>query len=293
MGIPRDNATKARERVHLLTSPARVATASTLAHVVPRRGGSWASGTIAAFAGGALLLSPVAALAATVAPSLGVVQTGVIYSSSSLSLSGGPTHDIFTSGGLRDLSTSVEDSISNAGNSIDYRSSVQADWTDAKSGAVTWDSSFAATFAGSGGKAGAGGSWAYTFTIDGADTITLDYITAGTGAYAAAPDFELLVADDTTWDDLYRVVVSGTGSLTVSLPGAGRYQILALNSGNAHAVNFASPGAYSGGQTASLNWHIGPNPSSAAPEPSAWALMVLGFCGAGVALRRVRSRAFA
>jgi len=72
-------------------------------------------------------------------------------------------------------------------------------------------------------------------------------------------------------------------SLTFDITGTG-LGVLAANNYDGHAINFAVDMVRSGGLTGVVGGGLG----GAVPEPSAWALMILGFGGVGAAIRSRR-----
>jgi hypothetical protein len=72
-------------------------------------------------------------------------------------------------------------------------------------------------------------------------------------------------------------------SLTFNITGTG-LGVLAANDYNNNPINFAVDVVRSGGQTGVVGGGLG----GAVPEPSAWALMILGFGGVGAAIRSRR-----
>ena len=72
-------------------------------------------------------------------------------------------------------------------------------------------------------------------------------------------------------------------SLTFDITGTG-LGVLAANNYNGNPINFAVDVVRSGGVTGVIGGGLG----GAVPEPSAWALMILGFGGVGAAIRSRR-----
>jgi hypothetical protein len=77
-------------------------------------------------------------------------------------------------------------------------------------------------------------------------------------------------------------------SLTFDITGTG-LGVLAANDFNGHPINFAVDVVRGDGITAVVGGGLG----GAVPEPATWGLMILGFGGAGAALRSRRRKAAA
>ena len=107
-----------------------------------------------------------------------------------------------------------------------------------------------------------------------------------TGSFTAA-EFDLLQGSDSTIDITLTAVGGGTSTFSVVNPtGSNIFNIIA---GAGEAYTTASFSTTGGGFDTfkQLRLVLG-SPTTAVPEPATWAMMLLGFGGIGMAMRRSR-----
>lgn len=146
------------------------------------------------------------------------------------------------------------------------------------------DNSFAAAFF--------GGEASYSFRIDTASLLTLDYVTFGgsesTGAgLASLGYFDLLIAGPSQYSSQIFANTNGTTAFGLT---AGDYTFSVFEgSFSALGTAFASgAGTANISRGGAFNFSIAD--AAAVPEPSTWAMLIVGFGAVGFAMRRSRQR---
>jgi PEP-CTERM motif len=195
------------------------------------------------------------------------------------------------------LSTSVLATVVNGGDFITTSGDATASWASPDAGSVTfldygWNFSVndpTTTLSASNLTQGRGGDdWTYTFTATSNGTIILTYnstFSGGNDAFGlwgwnvdfsgSGSGFPVLSANDPTQDGVF------TGILV-----AGQTYTIGLN-GNPN-ISTNGPIDISGYMNGSFSWQI---TASGVPEPSTWAMLMLGFAGFGFAGYRQSKRA--
>lgn len=130
--------------------------------------------------------------------------------------------------------------------------------------------------------------WSYTFTADGAGTIDLFY---DTQAEAGSPDTSgFLGGWDIGWSGAGGGGHVGLGTVGDFVRQVGTGQTYTISLSNLASMHYGGGAEHDFAfMDGSFVWQIRttpPPPPGGAPEPAAWALMLVGFAGLGAALRR-------
>jgi len=140
-----------------------------------------------------------------------------------------------------------------------------------------------------------GGTGIYTFAL-GTTNVSIDYSFSGTAAEGATVNIiNLLTGDDASFD----AALFGSFNTSGAVQGSQRLSFGFLNGGilgpnndinfNANENNTFQINLLGGGQTLTGFAQIGTGAGvGAVPEPGTWAMLLMGFGGMGVALRRRR-----
>lgn len=135
---------------------------------------------------------------------------------------------------------------------------------------------------------------AFAFSILGDPAVTVSNLTAGfaainlsAGSNASAPPFGdfFTAIDCTACGPGFGGGFSGPLSFTVSSSGALSLASLGFNTIGANNIFFTSDVVNANGLTGNVG---AVRAAPAVPEPATWAMMLIGFAGTGVALRRRR-----
>jgi hypothetical protein len=124
------------------------------------------------------------------------------------------------------------------------------------------------------------------FTASGSLLTQLTF-TLVTGSFTAA-EFNLENGDPTSFDILLSAV--GGGSQTIHIDNAHGSNIFDIIAGAGESYTSASFSTTSGGFNDFKQLRLVLGTPAAVPEPGTWALMLLGFGGIGVAMRRSRKQ---
>jgi hypothetical protein len=107
-----------------------------------------------------------------------------------------------------------------------------------------------------------------------------------TGSFTAA-EFNLLQGSDSTIDITLTAVGGGTTTFSVVNPtGSNVFDIIAGAGESYTTASFSTTGG--GFDTFKQLRLVLAQPTTPVPEPATWAMMLLGFCGVGMAIRRSR-----
>ncbi len=197
---------------------------------------------------------------------------------------------------------------------LDTHGSASATWNSATSGSVTftnygWDFAVFNNVSESDLTQNRGGSdWSYSFTATDDGQITVGYSVLATGSTFGLWGWNINCSCGGTGGGIQDINdPTGTGTFSGDLFAGNSYTITL--DGNPNVFWNGPSGNYSGAMSGQFDWQItGTDASadggqlnivanstigSAAPEPAAWALMLVGFGGLGVTLRSLRRRAFA
>lgn len=124
------------------------------------------------------------------------------------------------------------------------------------------------------------------FTADGSDLSQLTF-TLVTGAFTSA-EFNLENGDPKTFDIVLSVAGGGSKVVTIAnSAGSNIFDIIGGPGESFTSASFISTGAGGFKDFKQLRLVLAQG-TSPVPEPAAWALMLLGFGGIGMALRRTR-----
>jgi PEP-CTERM motif len=215
-------------------------------------------------------------------------------------------HDTWTNT-PHDLATSASAFATSGANSVAAQSAVSAHWASASAGSVTASMGWTVDTPDVGLGAGAtlsdsegAADWSYKFTAEGFDEFNLAFDLQGTGNTFGLGGWNLLVSDETgnSFDQITLTGIGATGVAHDNLTLGHTYTVALFNN-NAFfnppqdVIFLRQAAADTTGGTGSeqdrFDWSItgsGGLNGGGVPEPSTWALAILGFGLTGGALRR-------
>lgn len=136
--------------------------------------------------------------------------------------------------------------------------------------------------------------WSYGFTATRGGTFDLAFSISGSGENLGLGTWDLLVSEDGGPDQVTHLStafdfdqVTRTGTVSEALQAGHNYRVSLRSLGDVTIGQTNE--AFVAAETDQFNWSIAE--SAGVPEPSAWALSILGFGLTGAALRRRGGRA--
>lgn len=204
----------------------------------------------------------------------------------------GPVHDLAAS-----ASVTQDLVVNESPNSLAASEQVAAHWASANSGDVTvpnreWTVNVGTTDDGlvqfnTPGSGRADWTYDFTATADGAFDVSFALATRGDQLGLGTWDFRF--SDDSNPTQVTNLSTGFNhlnGSLSQALVAGHSYEVALFSDASADVARGPTP--FAGSESDRFDWRITEDEGGGVPEPSAWALSILGFGLAGSALRRRR-----